>query len=96
MIAVFSTTDLRTNYREVKDATREELAIITEGGRGQYAFGSEEAFYAELDSAAWEEANAERILMGIDLAMTQFERGSYVEGLEEGIAYSEHLRLSRA
>lgn len=96
MIAVFPTSDLKTDYREVKDATREKLAVITEGGRGQYAFGSEAAFDAELESVAWEEANAERILAGIDLAMAQIERGEFVEGLEEGIAYSEKLRLARA
>ena len=96
MTPVFPTTELKTNYREIKDATREGLAIITEGGRGQYAFESEAAFDEELDSAAWEAANTERIMVGIDLAMAQFESGEFIEGLEEGIAYSEKLRLSRA
>lgn len=95
MYAVYPTSDLKTCFREVKDATRNELAVITEGGRGRYVFGSEEAYENMINSAAWEEANAELIITGIETAMAQFERGEFIEGLEEGIAYSEKLRLER-
>ena len=92
---VYASTDLKTDLREVKDATREHIGVITENGRGRYIFGYAPAFEDEINTAAWEEANAERIIESIERGMADIARGDYVVGADAAIALAEKMRLAR-
>lgn len=93
--AIYPSSTLRSDYRSVKDATKNRLAIVTDGSRGNYLFGSESSFEDELASAAWEESNADRIIAGVERARADFARGAYVVGTDAAIALSNQMRQER-
>ena len=45
--------------------------------------------------AVWEEANAERIIEGIERGRADFARGAYVIGTDAAIALSNKMRQER-
>lgn len=92
---IYPSTTLKTDYRTVKDATRAELAIVTDGSRGNYLFGAESCIEDEMAYAAWEQANAERIAQGIERGRAGIARGEYIEGADAAIAWAEEERLAR-
>lgn len=92
--AVIPSTDLKTRLRSVKDTTADSLAIITENGRGRFIFGSRAAIDHEAEMAAWEEANAERIIMAVERGRDEIARGDFIDGTDAMIAYSEQLRMT--
>lgn len=92
---VYASTDLKTSFREVKDAASDTLTVITENGRGRYVFSSAAAYANDISSAAWEEANEERLAMGIEQGRADFARGAFVVGTDAAIALSEKMRLAR-
>ena len=93
---IFPSTALRADMRVVKDATKDTLAIITGGSKGNYLFGSEKSLEDEISSAAWEEANAERIIESVERGRAGIARGQFVEGTDAAIALSEKIRLERS
>lgn len=93
--AIYPSSTLKTDLRKVKDATQDALAIITDGNRGNYLFGSTQAFKDEIAEAAWEAANAERISAGIEQGMADIAHGAFVVGTDAAIALSEKMRLAR-
>lgn len=92
---IYISSALKKDIRSIKEATKDSLAIITDGSRGNYLFGSEPSLEDEVAGAAWEQANAERILESIERGRTDFERGAFVVGTDAAIALSEKMRLER-
>ena len=93
---IFVSSALKTDMRSIKNATSSTLAIITDGNRGNYLFGSEQRLEDEMSEAAWEEANAARIIDGIERGRAGIARGEFVEGAEAAIAWAEKMRLAHA
>ena len=92
---IYISSMLKTDMRSIKDATEDSLAVITDGSRGNYLFGTESNLEDELSVAAWEEANAERIIAGIERGKADFARGAFVEGVDAAIALSDKMRRER-
>lgn len=90
---IYPSTTLRAEMRTIKEATRDALAIITGGSKGTYLFGSEQSLADEVTSAAWDEANAARIIESVERGRADFARGAFVEGTDAAIALSEKMRL---
>lgn len=88
---IYTSTTLKTDLRSVKDATQDTLAIITDGTRGNYLFGSESSIDNDLAELAWEEANAERIIEGIERGREGIAHGEYVIGADAAIALADNL-----
>ena len=38
---IYPSTTLKTDFKAVKDATQDEYAIVTDGTRGNYVFGTD-------------------------------------------------------
>lgn len=91
---IYPSTTLRADMRTIKEATREALAIITGGSKGTYLFGSEQSLADEVSSAAWEEANAARIIESVERGRAGIARGEYIEGADAAIAWAEKRRLA--
>lgn len=96
MRSAYPSTALRTQFREIKDLTKDQLAIITEGSKGSYVFGSEQAFEDEIAAEARNAAYARRIAAGIEAGRADIARGDFVVGADAAIAQAEELRLPRA
>ena len=92
---IYPSTTLKTDFKAVKDATQDEYAIITDGTRGNYVFGTDPCIENEYAMAAWEEANAERIIAGIERGRADFARGAYVVGTDAALALSDKMRQER-
>ena len=92
---IYSSTTLKTDLKAVKEATQDSYAIVTDGSRGNCLFGAEPCIEDEFAMAAWEEANAERIIEGIERGRADFARGAYVIGTDAAIALSNKMRQER-
>lgn len=91
---IYPSTTLKTDFKAVKDATQDEYAIVTDGTRGNYVFGTDPCIENEYAMAAWEEANAERIAQSIERGRAGIARGEYIEGADAAIAWAEEKRLA--
>ena len=92
---VYPSTTLKTDFKAIKDATRDVYAIITDGTRGNFLFGAESCIENEFAEIAWDEANAERIIEGVERGRAGIARGEYIEGADAAIAWAERERLAR-
>lgn len=54
MTAIYPSTALKNQQREIKALADQEIVHITENGRGKYAFMSEEVLKREIDNAVEE------------------------------------------
>lgn len=82
MTAIYSSSALKTNQREIKDIALKEIVHITENGNGAFIFCSEELFQKKLQEAADEAAYEARMAYVIERGRAQIARGEYVEGDE--------------
>ena len=96
MEAIYSSTALATQQREVKDVARRQVVHITENGNGAFVFCSEELFQAAIDEAAAKAAEeatlaliarrgradiaAGRVYDGVDAAFDEIERRAAARG----------------
>ncbi len=92
---IYPSTALKTDLKAVKEATQDKYAIVTDGSRGNFLFGAEPCIEEEFATVAWEEANAERIIEGIERGRADFARGAYVVGTDAAIALSDKMRQER-
>ena len=51
MPAIYPSTALKNQQREIKEIADTEVVYITENGRGKYAFMSENVFQKKIDDA---------------------------------------------
>ena len=93
--SVYPSTVLKTDFRTAKEATTDAFALVTDGSRGTFLFGSEESLDEEIEASAWEEANAERIIAAIERGRAGIARGEYVVGADNAIALANQMRLER-
>lgn len=82
MTAIFSSSALKTNQREIKDAALKEVVHITENGNGAFVFCSEEIFENAIQRAAEEAAYEERLKFAIESGRRDFEEGRCIEGID--------------
>ncbi len=82
MTAIYSSSALKTNQREIKDIALKEVVHITENGNGAFVFCSEELFQKKLQEAADEAALEARMAYVIERGQAQIERGEYIEGTD--------------
>ena len=82
MTAIFSSSALKTNQREIKDAALKEVVHITENGNGAFVFCSEEIFENAIQRAAEEAAYEERLKFAIESGRRDFKEGRCIEGID--------------
>lgn len=83
MTAIFSSSALKTNQREIKDIALKEIVHITENGNGAFIFCSEELFQKKLQEAADDAAYEARMAYIIERGRAEVARGEYIEGTDE-------------
>jgi PHD/YefM family antitoxin component YafN of YafNO toxin-antitoxin module len=95
MEKIFSSTALRDNQREVKDAARQGVVRVTENGEGAFVFCSEDVF-----DRAIQQAVADAVYdIGVDAALARgvadVEAGRFVEGTDAARAAVAKRRAVR-
>ncbi len=91
MEAIYSSTALQNNQREIKDIARKQVVHITENGNGAFVFCSEELFQKALDDAAEEAV----LRATIERGRSDIAGGRFYEGTEAARAEVEKRVASR-
>ncbi len=89
MTAIYSSSALKTNQREIKDIALKEVVHITENGNGAFVFCSEELFQQKLQEAADKAAYEARLAYVIERGRREIAQGDYVEGDEAFALFDE-------
>lgn len=80
MEAIYSSTALQTQQREIKDIARKQIVHITENGNGAFVFCSEELFEQAIQSARDEAAEEARMAAVIERGRADVEAGRIWKG----------------
>ncbi len=95
MEAIYSSTALQTQQREIKDIARKQLVHITENGNGAFVFCSEELFQKALDDARAEAAEDAMLCGIVARGRADFAAGRVYEGKDEAFAEIERRMAGR-
>ncbi|MBS5451077.1 MAG: hypothetical protein KHY83_09175 [Coriobacteriia bacterium] len=82
MEAIYSSTALQTQQREIKDIARKQVVHITENGNGAFVFCSEELFQQAIDEARIQAAEEARLSSIIERGEADFSAGRVYESLD--------------
>ena len=82
MEAIYSSTALATQQREVKDVARKQVVHITENGNGAFVFCSEELFQAAIDEAAAKAAEEAALSFIVRRGKADIATGRVYDGVE--------------
>ena len=86
MPAIFPSTALKTQQREVKSIADNEIVHITENGWGKYVFMSEEVFKRTVDQAVEDALYESRLANALRESRKDYEEGSYYSSREDLLA----------
>ncbi len=86
MEAIYSSTALQTQQREIKDIARKQLVHITENGNGAFVFCSEELFQKALDDARAEAAEDAMVAAVVRRGRADFATGRVYEDTDGAFA----------
>lgn len=96
MPAIYPSTALKNQQREIKEIADNEPVYITENGWGKYVFMSEAVHKREIDEAVQEALYEERMRTALRDSRSDFENGrSYdtLDGLKRAVS---EIRASHA
>lgn len=83
MPAIYPSTALKNQQREIKAIADNEVVYITENGRGKYAFMSEEVFRREIEDAVESALYEERLIQALHQSRGDYAAGRVYESREE-------------
>lgn len=75
MTAIYPSTALKNQQREIKALADKDVVHITENGRGKYAFMSEEVFGRKIADAVEEALYEERMKNALRQSREDFAQG---------------------
>ena len=94
MIVSFPSTALRSNQREVKDASKKDPVLITDN-EAHYVLGGKGLLGSMSKRLRERAAYEQRIVEAVERGNADFAAGRYIEGnAEEVIAEMERKRLA--
>lgn len=96
MTAIYPSTALKNQQREIKARADKEIVHITENGHGKYAFMSEEVFQNKINEAVEEALYAERMAEALRESRKDFAEGRYYTSREDLMAAIQEKRGYRA
>ena len=96
MPAIYPSTALKNQQREIKEIADSEIVYITENGRGKYAFMSEDVLQRKIDDAVEQALYEQRMAQALRQSRDDFENGRYYSSREELMAAVRDKRASHA
>jgi phage I-like protein len=92
MPAIFPSTALKTNQKELKNYADKEVVYITENGYGKYAFMSEEVLQRLINDAVENALYEARVAHALRESTEDFAAGRVYEGIDAMMAEVERRR----
>lgn len=86
MPAIYPSTALKNQQREIKSKADAEIVYITENGWGKYVFMSEAVLDATVERAVQDALYKERMASALRESRRDFEEGRFYSGREELLA----------
>lgn len=86
MPAIFPSTALKNQQREIKAIADNEIVHITENGWGKYVFMSEEVLKQTVDQAVEDALYEKRLADALRESRADFEEGRYYSSREDLLA----------
>ena len=83
MPAIYPSTALKNQQREIKSIADAEIVYITENGRGKYVFMSEDVLRKQIDEAVEEALYEQRLGDALRESRADFEAGRYYSTRED-------------
>lgn len=83
MPAIYPSTALKNNQREIKSIADSEIVYVTENGRGKYVFMSEEVFRKELDEAVAQARYEASVAQALRESRRDFAEGRFYSSRED-------------
>lgn len=75
MPAIYPSTALKNQQREIKAVADTEMVYITENGRGKYVFASQKVLQRQIDEAVEEALYEQRMMHALQESRADFEAG---------------------
>lgn len=94
MSAIYPSTALKNQQREIKAKADREIVHITENGWGKYVFMSEEVLQKTVDQAVEEALYEKRMLDALEESRADFAEGRLYASREDLLAAVEKMRES--
>jgi PHD/YefM family antitoxin component YafN of YafNO toxin-antitoxin module len=83
MPAIYPSTALKNQQREIKARANEEIVYITENGWGKYVFMSEDVLEQTVNHAIEQALYEKRLTDALECSRKDFEEGKYYSSREE-------------
>ncbi len=83
MPAIYPSTALKNQQREIKARANEEIVYITENGWGKYVFMSEDVLEQTVNHAIEQALYEKRLADALERSRKDFEEGKYYSSREE-------------
>ena len=83
MPAIYPSTALKNQQREIKSLADNEVVYITENGRGKYLFMSQDVHDKEIQDAVEAALYEQRMAMALQESRSDYEAGRYYTSREE-------------
>lgn len=96
MPAIYPSTALKNQQREIKAIADTEIVYITENGRGKYIFASEEVFESRISAAVEEALYEARLRAALAESREDFSQGRSYGTREELMAAVAERRATHA
>jgi len=95
MEAIYSSTALQTQQREIKNVARKQVVHITENGNGAFVFCSEELFQEAIDRAREEALEEARLAMIVKRGHGDLSAGRVYHGTNDFLSELERRTADR-
>lgn len=83
MPAIYPSTALKTQQKEIKTLADTQIVHITENGWGKYVFMSEEVLSKTIEDAVQEALYEKRLANALSRSREDFEQGRFYSSTEE-------------
>ncbi len=83
MPAIYPSTALKNQQREIKALADKEIVYITENGRGKYVFASEDVLQKQIDEQVEEALYEQRMAQALRESRSDFEAGNFYASRDE-------------
>lgn len=96
MPAIYPSTALKNQQREIKEIADKEPVYITENGWGKYVFMSEKVRDREIEEAVEEALYEERLRMALRESRADYDAGRFYSNIDEFKHAVEKIRAANA
>lgn len=96
MPAIYPSTALKNQQREIKAIADNEIVYITENGRGKYAFMSQDVLQRKIDDAVEQALYEQRMNEALAQSRQDFDQGRCYSSREELLQAIEQKRNAHA